>query len=222
MNIYYSRSNGVDDTLLLPSIKALCANLPISDIKFSKHERGKTYDPADVENADLVIVGITNDYWTIGKGCYEEILIAKSLNIPILFLSLSEGDGEPFFCNCESDSFDLFSDFNEEDWKSYVTFSAKSVWREYYEDETLINYHNLNDDIDTSGDYTFLPDSEGDIDLYFECFILPRMHEKYDLKHVTNLLTNVKQDVSILEESFSNTLVIEEKPNDKSRLLLLC
>ena len=89
MNIYYSRSNEVEDHKIDPLLEMFCQNLPNkarTELVLMKHRRGSTYDPDILDGADLVLVGVTDldsSLPEIAKGCYSEILRALNLNIPV-------------------------------------------------------------------------------------------------------------------------------------------
>jgi hypothetical protein len=96
MNIYYSRSNNVDDAVVGRHIEALLNQMPSdirNEINLSK------YSPKNLEEADIVIINVETyrethlgDGYIIGKCCYFEIQKAFELNIPVYVLHNGEDD----------------------------------------------------------------------------------------------------------------------------------
>lgn len=97
MNIYYSRSNNVDDSVMNVHIGTFIQNLPEqlrSQVTLTKYERGTTYDPQLLHKADLVIVGMPelNPDVYLGKGCFTEVETALKEHKPVLIISKDRGD----------------------------------------------------------------------------------------------------------------------------------
>jgi len=94
MKIYYSRSNEVDDSKVLPLITQLIENLPNYGEKVHKltyHKIGSTYKPELVDEADIIIVGSINENGhirrnSIAKGCFSELERAFNKNKPVLII----------------------------------------------------------------------------------------------------------------------------------------
>lgn len=92
MNIYYSRSNNVDDSVMNVHIGTFIQNLPEqlrSQVTLTKYERGTTYDPQLLHKADLVIVGMPelDPEAYLGKGCFTEVETALKEHKPVLIIS---------------------------------------------------------------------------------------------------------------------------------------
>ena len=87
MNIYYSRSNEVDDSRVRPLIHEFISNFPDNGkaVNLTEYKRGSTYNPELVENADMVIVGVSKEamHAPVAKGCFDEIKKALKLNKPV-------------------------------------------------------------------------------------------------------------------------------------------
>jgi len=90
LNIYYSRSNGVNDGLAEELIQKFCDRLPFP-AKVTSHTPGTTYSNHNVILADLVIIvprtglmrGSTNKH-DIAKGAYSEVKVAFECGTPVL------------------------------------------------------------------------------------------------------------------------------------------
>lgn len=99
MKIYYSRSNNVDDSAMDVHIGTFIQNLPEelrSTVELTKYRRGSTYSPQQLDEADLVLVGMPNmnDTSYIGKGCHSEIERAFKANKPVLVITQSRNSDE--------------------------------------------------------------------------------------------------------------------------------
>lgn len=171
MNIYFSRSNDVQDRLLNAELGDFCQNLPISlgEINITKHDRDQKYNPLHLKRADLVIVGITNESKTIGKGCFEEIKKAQDMNIPILYL-ITDKDDNAFFTNLSGGLQE--GGYDKGDSMVHYAHLETLLWSDWHHDETLSHYIEAgNEEIDLNQDYTFHGDSKIDVLLYFEAFV---------------------------------------------------
>lgn len=86
MKIYYSRSNEVDDSKVLPHINSILDVIQKytgKRPKLTMHKRGRDYNPELVDEADFVIVGVDDmksRTAEIAKGCYTEIIKARELS----------------------------------------------------------------------------------------------------------------------------------------------
>lgn len=185
MNIYYSRSNDVKDELIDPHIQNFINRLPPyfkEKVNLTRHEKNtNSYNPELLKEADLIIVGVTNRYHYIGKGCYEEIFRATELNIPVLFIVPDHSDYNGFY-------FATLGEINTEtigikdptSWKDYAQLDG--LFNAFYKDETPSYHINDNDD-DSDLEYlnlTFYSNDNEDVALYFDLVVLPNINsDKY-------------------------------------------
>lgn len=170
MNIYYSRSNNVDDSVLNIHIANFIDNLPQearSRINLTKHTRGSEYNPQLVDRADLVIVGIARDGF-VGKGCFTEISRAYKKEIPVLFFR----EDNEFFQTLEDFDAD-HSDADSEDWRNYYMMT-NSLWEVHHSDRQPSYLYDRGEDLDDT-EVTFYSDSKTDIVVYFDEVIKPRL-----------------------------------------------
>ena len=94
INVYYSRSNEVNDKEFEPHIVAFIKTLSGvtgERVTITKHDRNSSkYKPQKVLDADLVIVGTCDVDTTtphIAKGCATEIYEANKAGIPVFAIS---------------------------------------------------------------------------------------------------------------------------------------
>jgi hypothetical protein len=126
MVIYYTRSNGVDDSVMNIHLDNFVQSLPQeirTTLTLTKHERGTTYNPQLVERADLVIVGLRDDEdEVIGKGVYEECIRALQLGRQVLVVRKEDNDnGQIFLQEIREQDLDTLDDGI--DWKKYAYIS---------------------------------------------------------------------------------------------------
>lgn len=127
MVIYYTRSNGVDDSVMNVHLDNFVQSLPTevrSTVQLTKHTRGTTYNPQLVVGADLVIVGLKDDEdAVIGRGVYEECLRALQLGKQVLVVRKETVTNEQVFLQ-EIREADLdIRDDDGADWKRYAEIS---------------------------------------------------------------------------------------------------
>lgn len=98
LNVYYSRSNGVNDKIIFPvvsevlnGIKAVF-NLPSAILGY--HERGTDYSCKSLDKADIVLVGEDDGCHFIGKGTYEEIMRSFERGVPVFLISQVYAESE--------------------------------------------------------------------------------------------------------------------------------
>jgi len=114
MKVYYSRSNEVNDSIILPQIEELLNNMPIArhNIKLSMYKRGSTYTSKDLDEADLVIVGLSNSLNNakIARGTYTEIESAINNDQAVIVLGEDKYTNKIFFQNLYQKGSELYKD----------------------------------------------------------------------------------------------------------------
>lgn len=152
MNIYYSRSKEVNDSLVEPQLGIIVNKIrEYWGIKadVTKYQGG-AYDKNLVTNADLIIVGITEhddrtEKYYIGKGCYTEIRRAFSNDIPVAVLCQCNKSDRWFLQYLKED--DLIIE-NASTWSA--GHSKLNIFTDYWPDE----FHALSND--NMGNYCIL------------------------------------------------------------------
>lgn len=151
MNIYYSRSNNVDDSVMNVHIGTFIQNLPEqlrSQVTLTKYERGTTYDPQLLHKADLVIVGMPelNPDAYLGKGCFTEVETALKEHKPVLIISKDSDEGRIMMQTIQRSDLNNCGDTS-------VNYGKFYLYHSY--DESYVpacNEHNMIFDINSTDD----------------------------------------------------------------------
>lgn len=91
IKIYISRSNEIANTLLAVLNKQLHSGM-IKDVVTNWYDRSHSYNKSLLLTSDAVIVLVDNFNGYIGKGTYDEIKTATSLNKPVVFAYFRRND----------------------------------------------------------------------------------------------------------------------------------
>jgi len=177
MNIYYSRSNNVDDSVMGVHIETFLSQLPAeirSKVNLSKYERGTTYSPQQLEQADLVIVGMPGmkDDAQIGKGCYSEIEKAKEAGIPVIVLHIDTDCSDKILAQ----TFNL-GDLRIENSGDYEAYGSLNLYGSDEGDRYLTKNTRAADNTC----YVFPIENQSQVHLFISKFVqeLPEVEQKY-------------------------------------------
>jgi len=154
----------VDDAERRPLIAQFIANLPKYDGSehiLSEHQKGGTYKPQLVEEADLIIVAVANEvsnYVDIAKGCYSEIQSAFAAGIPVVVIG-TFGNTKPFMQTIK---------------KGDLRIQNEDVWQVGY---AQINIYNTTGGLNV-GDKAGEIDSEAKVDTFVTSFMTDLLNKK--------------------------------------------
>ena len=191
MNIYYSRSNNVNDSEMNVYIDAFIENLPDhlrKVINVTNHDRGSEYNSQLLEKADLVIVGMPdcNPNAYIGKGCGTEIEKAFELDIPVLVITADQTiDSEMFMMQSISPEDILCR--NPGDYFKYMPLNLYTSFDEEYLPSTFED--NMLFDIRSKGDIEDAMKRLGLFDKHFT----PSAPTKYNFGDTVSFYLDGKQ-----------------------------
>lgn len=118
LKIYISRSNFIND-MLLRELDTQLHSLPyFENLKLQTiwHNKSYNYIPVLLEESDVVIVLLDSFVSVMGKGVYEEIKKAESLNKIILFAYLRKVDNSFQFY-----SYKFIKNKDESDYRNFGT-----------------------------------------------------------------------------------------------------
>ena len=116
--VYIARSNDIKQSLLATLDKQLHSGM-IKDVATIWHNRSYSYDKKLLLAADGIIVLVDSFNGYIGKGTYDEIQTAISLNKPVKFAYFRQNDQIFQFYNC---SVEIQRDTC--DWSKYASYSC--------------------------------------------------------------------------------------------------
>ena len=137
MKIYYSRSNEVEDEKVLPLIAQFISNLPNyggTPHELTYHKRGSIYNSELVNEADIIIVGISEEYVgnvnrvEVGKGCFTECGNAFGMGKPVLVIKNDTDNNKPFIQNVKPRDFKVK---NEHTWQ--IGYGTINIYTKYYD-----------------------------------------------------------------------------------------
>lgn len=149
MVIHYSRSNGVDDSVMNIHLDNFVQSLPVeirSNLTLTKHERGTTYNPQLVLNADLVIVGLRDDEdAVVGRGVHDECMHALETGKYVLVVRQEDNDdGQIFLQEIREQDLDILDDGAK--WEKYASISLFD-YATRSRMPTAVDQHDLDNDI---------------------------------------------------------------------------
>lgn len=147
MVIYYTRSKEVDDSVMNVHLDNFVQSLPQeirATLTLTKYERGTTYNPQLVLDADLVIVGLRDDEnEVIGKGVYDECKRALEACKQVLVVRKeNDSDGDIFLQEIHVEDLDIVDD--GADWKEYAEISLYDSLYDYRR-PSQVNQLNVDD-----------------------------------------------------------------------------
>lgn len=218
--IYYSRSNGVNDSEMGIHLQDFIEHLPAKirkNIILTRHQRGKMYDSTPLEEADLVIVGTKNflkpyDVTSIGKGCFSEIEKAEENDIPVLLITKDLKTDKVFLQKITgADVTELDEDDDDTSWANFaeITHFAK------FSDCEDIDEDEIDEDIyNPYGSYAAHTDNSEEIES-----LLRMLYDTGDIKKFTIPSNTPNLPPSeTLQDLFG--MWKNSSPNDEELLLL--